>query len=63
MNEQHIYTHSEPTTPKVNLSVEKNTKGYNWSVTVVGAASVEEALLLLAEAQAVMTAQFGAPAA
>lgn len=58
-NESHVYTHAEKATPTVNLSIEKNTKGFNWGVTVVGAESVEQALALLDKARDEMSHRYG----
>lgn len=58
-DEQHVYHHNVSDGPKVNLSFEKNTKGYNWSATVVGSTSVEEAMELLKKADAELSLKFG----
>ena len=50
MEDQHVYHHNDANQePTINTSVEKNTKGYNYSATVVGARSVEEAMKLQTE--------------
>ena len=41
-----------PVEPRVNVKLVKNTKGFNWEVTVLNATSVEEALVILREARA-----------
>jgi len=48
-NEQHVYHHSD-NVPTVNVKVEKNSRGYNYSATVEGARSVEEAMTMLQDA-------------
>lgn len=59
--EEHIYHHYDNDGPRVNVSAEKNTKGYNWSATVTGARSVEEAIALLTDAEAKLAEAFGQP--
>lgn len=54
----HIHR-TEPTPPKVNVSVERNSRGCNWSATVTGAGSVAEAVAMLGEAVAAMRAEYG----
>lgn len=49
-NEQHLYHHTVPVGPKLNLKIIQNTKGYNFEITVTGAASVSEAMALIGEA-------------
>lgn len=56
---QHVYHHNDPTQPKITLGIEKNTKGYNWSVSVSGASGVAEALVLLNAANEELKAQYG----
>jgi hypothetical protein len=58
-NESHVYTHTEKPEPTVNLSIEKNTKGFNWGVTVIGASSVAEGLELLDKARDEMASRYG----
>ena len=48
--EQHIFNHYDPQGPKINVKVEKNSRGYNFEVTVTGASSVDEALALVHDA-------------
>jgi hypothetical protein len=59
MNEQHIYHHNASEAPRVNVKIEKNTKGYNWEVTVTGAPTVAAALVLINEAETALRAQYG----
>jgi len=54
-----IHKH-EDNGPKVNLKVEKNTKGYNWEATITNAKSVEEAIAMVREAESKLKLQFGA---
>lgn len=61
MEEQHIYHHSDSDGARINVKVEKNTKGFNYEATVTGAKSVDEAIALLRDAQAQLQATFGAP--
>lgn len=55
---QHIITHSD-VPARVNVSAEKNSRGFNYSATVTNAATVAEALTLLDEALAGLQARFG----
>ena len=59
MDDQHIYHHSDTDGPRINVKVEKNTKGFNYEVTVTGAKTVDEALSLLKDAQQKLQAEFG----
>ena len=63
MEEQHIYHHNDSDGVRINVKVEKNTKGFNYEATVTGAKTVEEAMTTLKAAQAALEAQYGAPAA
>lgn len=60
---QHVYHHTVSDGPRINVKVEKNSRGYNFEVTVTGAASVDEALALVADAEKRLAAQYGQPAA
>jgi len=55
-NEQHIFHHSEGI--KLNLSVEKNSRGYNYSATVTNSATVEEAMTVLKDAVSRLRKEF-----
>ena len=55
----HVYHHGHETAVKVNVKIEKNTKGYNWSATVEGASSVDEAMALLKEADGRLRVEYG----
>lgn len=59
-NDQHIYHHNEPHEPQVNMSIEKNSRGFNYTVTVINARSVAEAIALLREAREKLEAELGA---
>jgi hypothetical protein len=59
LEEQHIYHHSDSDGVRINVKVEKNTKGFNYEATVTGASSVEEAMHILKKAQAELEAQYG----
>lgn len=48
---QHIYHHYDNDGARLNIKVEKNSKGYNHEITVTGAKTVEEAMKLIDEAQ------------
>jgi len=61
MEEQHIYHHNDSDGVRINVKVEKNTKGYNYEATVTGAKTVEEAMAALDKAQAALQARFGEP--
>ena len=59
MEEQHIYHHSD-NEPKVNLSAERNSKGWNYGATVLNASSVSEAIKLLKQATKALEEEYGA---
>ncbi len=48
---QHIYNHYDKQCVTLNVKVEKNTRGYNFEVTVIGASSVDEAMALIKDAE------------
>jgi hypothetical protein len=58
MEDQNIYTHY-CTTPKVTVSVERNTKGYNYSASVNGCETVEEAMKILMDAEIQLKTVYG----
>jgi len=60
--EQHVYHHSDSDGLRINLKVEKNTKGFNYEATVTGAKTVEEGMAVLRSAQADLEKNFGSPA-
>jgi hypothetical protein len=49
-NETHVYHHNDADGPRINMKVERNSRGYNYEATVTGAKSVEEAAKLLNDA-------------
>lgn len=59
-NEQHIYHHSDSDGVRINVKVEKNTKGFNYEATVTGAKTVDEAMVALRSAQGALESQYGA---
>lgn len=59
MDEQHIYHHQAADGPRVNVKVEKNSRGVNYEATVLNAGSPEEALALLRETVALLEAEYG----
>lgn len=59
MEEQHIYHHSDSDGVRINVKVEKNTKGFNYEATITGAKSVEEAMTALKSAQTALEATYG----
>ena len=59
MDEQHVYHHYDNDGARINVKVEKNTKGFNYEATVTGAKTVEEAVALLKEAQRKLHLEFG----
>ena len=61
MPDQHIYHHNDAVGFSVNVKIEKNSKGYNWEVTVVGASSVAQALMVMNEAEKSLQAMYGTP--
>jgi hypothetical protein len=59
-NEQHIFHHSDSDGIRINVKVEKNTKGFNYEATVTGAKTVEDAMQALKSAQGALEQQYGA---
>ena len=57
MADQHIYHHNDTDGARVNVSAERNTKGWNYSATVVSAKTPAEAIQLLAETLAHLEAE------
>ncbi len=60
ITQQPIFTSDEP---RFNVKVEKNSKGYNFDATVVGANSPEQALELLHKLTAGLEAEYGSKTA
>ena len=50
LERQDVYHHYDDK-PKVNMKVERNSRGYNWEVTVTGSVSVDEALTIVQDAK------------
>ncbi len=61
MPEKTEVTHHYPTT--ITLSVERNSRGYNWEATVANAPDVDTALALVTDAEAGLRTRFGPPVA
>ena len=61
MEEQHIYHHNDSDGVRINVKVEKNTRGFNYEATVTGAKTVEEAMTALNAAKNALETQYGAP--
>ena len=59
MDDQNIYHHYDNDGLRINMSIEKNSRGFNYSVTIVGAKSVVEAMGALKEAEATLKAKYG----
>jgi hypothetical protein len=57
---EHVYHHNVSDGPKVNVKVEKNSRGFNYEVTVTGASNVDEAMAILKDAEAKLAAQYSA---
>lgn len=60
--DQHIYYHTDPASPRVNVKAERNSKGWNYEATITGAESPEEALRLLRATIAELEKEYGASA-
>ena len=60
-NEQHVYHHSDSDGARINVKVEKNTKGFNYEATVTGAKTVEEAMHILETAEQQLRQKYGTP--
>ena len=60
MEDQHVYHHYDGNNvTRINVKVEKNSRGYNWEVTATGAVSVDEALELVRDASEKLRAEYG----
>jgi hypothetical protein len=55
---QHIYHHNDDQA-KVSVKVEKNSRGMSWEVSVSGAATVDQALSLVKDAEVKLAAEYG----
>lgn len=58
--DQHIYHHNDSDGLRVNMAVEKNSRGYNFSATIVGAKTVEEAIQAMDAAETALRLKYGA---
>ncbi|MFZ2992607.1 MAG: hypothetical protein WA061_02720 [Microgenomates group bacterium] len=56
---QHVYNHEDTLEPRINIKVEKNSKGFNYDVTVTEAKSVDEAMELVKDAIKKLKIEFG----
>lgn len=59
--EVHIYHHRDDDGPRINVSVEKNSKGYNWTATITGASSPANALQWLQWCEENLRKTYGEP--
>ena len=57
---EHILHHAAPTRTTYNVKVERNTKGFNVEVTVVGARSKKAAITAAKEMMAALSQEFPA---
>lgn len=57
--EAHIYHHRDDDGPRINVAVEKNSKGYNWTVTVTSARDLDQALRIIGDAEQRLRDHFG----
>jgi hypothetical protein len=56
---QHIFHHYDSDAVRINVKVEKNSRGYNYEATITGAKSVAEAILTLDSARKELDALYG----
>lgn len=59
MEEQHVYHHNDNDGPRINVKVEKNSRGFNYEAGVQGCSTVEEAMALLRDAEAQLANAYG----
>jgi hypothetical protein len=57
--DQHIYHHSDSDGARVNVKVERNSRGFNYEATITGAKTVDEAMTMLKDAEAKLKAVYG----
>ena len=57
----HVYYHLD-NVPKINLKLEKNSRGCNWEITILNCKSADEAMAMLKDAEAKMAASYGGTA-
>lgn len=58
-NDQHIYHHNDNDGLRINTSIERNSRGFNYSVTIVGAKTVMEAMQALEDAEKALKEKYG----
>ena len=58
-NSTHTYHHYDPTPPKVNVKIEKNSRGTIYEATVIGATSVDEAMMMLQDVVGRLEKEYG----
>jgi hypothetical protein len=61
-NDQHVYHHNDSDGLRINMSIERNSRGINYSVTIVGAKSVVEGMTALKEAETSLKSEYGVQA-
>lgn len=57
----HVYHEWAEAKPRVNIKLVRNTKSVTWEITALNAATVEEAVALIADAEDGLIAEYGAP--
>ena len=57
--ERHVYHHQANDGPRINAKVERNSKGYNWEATVLGAETPEIAAELLRQIVSTLEQEYG----
>jgi hypothetical protein len=58
MDESHVYHHNDAA-PRIDVKVERNSRGYNYEAKVSGASSVDEAMSFLGEAERALKSRYG----
>lgn len=59
-DEQHVYHHYDGNVAKISVKVEKNTKGFNYEVSVSDASIIDEAIALLHNTQQRLESMYSA---
>lgn len=54
-----VYHHRDDDGPRITLGLEKNTKGYNWNVSITGCASLDTMERMLYEAELRLRGRYG----
>lgn len=57
----HFFYHLSELPPRVNVKIEKNSRGYNWEVTILNAPTPDCAIEMLEDAKAKMASLYGEP--